>query len=184
MNGGDRLEVREDTAARPRPSRGSTGPLRIGFLWHLGYKNNIRAVQRLYRRVYLPLKGKSPNLRLKIIGRAPSSDICALRAPEADATGEVKSIWPHLAEVDVMVFPMELGSGMRHKILAAAGCPVVRTPICAVEYGSERADAPWVAETDNDTREATASLLRERSPRILTGIRRGALHSSREPVTL
>ena len=48
-----------------------------------------------------------------------------------EITGEVDSIWPHLADVDVMVFPMETGGGLQNKVLEsiAAGCAVVATSV-------------------------------------------------------
>ena len=133
----------------------------------MGYAPNIRAAQRLHSQVYLPLRDEFPSLRLKIIGRAPSPEIRALVGPGVEVTGEVESIWPHLAEVDVMVFPMDMGGGMQNKILesVAGGCPVVTTSICSSGYGVEGAHALWVAESDGEIREVTASLLRDGSLR-------------------
>lgn len=136
-------------------------PLTLGFLGNMGYQPNVLAVERLHSKIYLPLKEHFPELRLKIIGRTPEPEIEALRSPSVEVTGEVESIWPHLFDVDVMVFPLEVGAGLQNKILEsiAAGCPVVATSLSTSGCGKGAADAVLVADTDSHLRAATASLL-------------------------
>jgi glycosyltransferase involved in cell wall biosynthesis len=139
----------------------------IGFLGHMGYPPNISAVLRLHDRLFLPMKKEIPELRLKIIGHWPGSEIRALESDDVEVTGTVESIWPHLAEVNVMVFPMEIGGGLQNKILEslAADRAVVTTSISAIGCGEKGLEYLVVADTDEDLRAATLALLRDSSRR-------------------
>jgi glycosyltransferase involved in cell wall biosynthesis len=53
-------------------------------------------------------------------------------------TGPVEDIWPYVNAVDLFVFPLQRGAGLKNKILETmrAGRPVITTPI-----GNEGIDA-------------------------------------------
>ena len=104
----------------------------IGFLGNMGYFPNVEAVLWLYKEVYLPLKISYPSLSLVIIGRDPVASIRELEAnPGVIVTGTVDDIWEYINAVDVFVFPLWIGGGLKNKILEVmhAGRPVVATPI-------------------------------------------------------
>jgi len=111
----------------------------LGFLGHMGYEPNILGARNLHENIFLPLKKRFPDLRLKIIGRNPAPEVVALRGPDVEVTGTVEDIWEHIHSVDVFVFPMISGGGLQNKILEAmfAGKPVVTTPICSGSIGAQ-----------------------------------------------
>jgi len=111
----------------------------IGFLGTMGYPPNIEAVQWLYDRVFIPLRKICPDLTLVVIGRYPSRSIQDLgEKPGVIVTGGVDDIWPYINGIDVFLFPLLQGAGLKNKILEAmyAGRPVVTT-----EIGNEGIDA-------------------------------------------
>jgi glycosyltransferase involved in cell wall biosynthesis len=58
--------------------------------------------------------------------------------PGVTVTGTVEDIWPHVNSVDLFLFPLWTGTGLKNKILESmfAGRPVITTPI-----GNEGIDA-------------------------------------------
>ena len=104
----------------------------IGFLGNMSYPPNIEAVHWLYEKVFLPLKEEWSNLSLIIIGRNPVESIKNLGdQPGVKITGTVDDIWPFVNSIDLFVFPLLIGAGMKNKILEVmyAGKPVLTTQI-------------------------------------------------------
>jgi glycosyltransferase involved in cell wall biosynthesis len=126
------------------PSGGNTESVslpspNIGFLGNMGYPPNIEAVEWLYKEVFVPLRKIRPDLTLVVIGRYPSQSILDLgEMPGVIVTGEVEDVWPYINGIDVFLFPLLQGAGLKNKILEAmyARCPVVTT-----EIGNEGIDA-------------------------------------------
>ncbi|MGE5753538.1 MAG: glycosyltransferase family 4 protein [Deltaproteobacteria bacterium] len=153
---GINLPDRKDTkrAALPSPN--------IGFLGTMGYHPNIEAVEWLYREVFTALRETIPGLTLVVIGRYPSPSIRELgKHPGVIVTGEVEDIWEYVNAVDIFLFPLLRGAGLKNKILEAmyAGRPVVTT-----EIGNEGIDAVpgsqiVLGRTPEDFRRETARLL-------------------------
>lgn len=147
---------REGTFERPDGT-----PPTIGFLGNMSYGPNVDAALRLHDRIFRPLAETHPDLRLKVIGRTPAPPVLDLAGPRVEITGEVDSIWPHLAEVDVMVFPMNLGGGLQNKVLEAveARCAVVVTHVGAAGLGERHLNDLVIRETDEEFRQTVAELL-------------------------
>ncbi|NNF38475.1 MAG: glycosyltransferase [Gemmatimonadetes bacterium] len=139
----------------------SGGPPTLGFLGNMAYAPNELAALRLHERVFLPMRERVPELRLKIIGRDPGPELRRLASSSVEVTGEVDSIWTHLAGVDVMVFPMETGGGLQNKLLEslAADCCVVVTGVGAAGTGELGAQTLVIEDTDEGMIEATTNLL-------------------------
>jgi len=113
----------------PRPHLPSPN---IGFLGNMSYPPNVEAVHWLYHKVFLPVREKRNNLSLIIIGRDPVSSITDLgKRPGVTVTGTVEDIWPYVNSVDLFAFPLQIGAGMKNKILEVmcAGKPVLTTLI-------------------------------------------------------
>ena len=111
----------------------------IGFLGNMSYGPNIEAVHWLYEQVFLPLRRTMQSLSLIILGRDPVASIQELgKNPGVMVTGTVDDIWPYVNSVNIFVFPIWTGAGMKNKILEAmyAGIPVLTTNV-----GNEGIDA-------------------------------------------
>jgi len=104
----------------------------IGFLGNMMYPPNVEAVEWLYQEVFAPLRKDYPALTLVVIGRNPTTSIRSLgNHPGVIVTGTVEDIWPYIHAIDVFLFPLHRGAGLKNKILEAmyAGRPVVATKI-------------------------------------------------------
>ena len=134
----------------------------IGFLGTMGYAPNIEAVEWLYTEVFVPLREIVPDLTLVVIGRYPSRSILELgKLPGVIVTGEVEDIWEYAKAIDVFLFPLLRGAGLKNKILEAmyAGRPVITT-----EIGNEGIDAVSgenivIGQTKEDFQRETIKLL-------------------------
>ncbi len=144
--------------------------LTLGFLGHMGYEPNHRAAMWLATSILDAVQQKLRDLRVKVkvIGRAPRPDLMALRSDAVEITGSVPSIWPSLADVDVFVFPMEMGAGLQNKVLEAirAGRPVVMTSVCANGLAGHGVDDFFVADTNEEIASAIETMLR--SPDVVS----------------
>jgi len=150
-------------AGAPPPSPAHPATLSIGFLGHMAYGPNIDGALRLHHDVFTPLKREFTALKLAIIGRDPVRKIRALASTDVEVTGTVESIWPHIANVGIFVYPMIGGAGLQNKILEAmhAGKPVVTTEICLNSVGAREGEEILVGRSDEELRAHTRALLRD-----------------------
>jgi glycosyltransferase involved in cell wall biosynthesis len=158
--------------SHPVTERVSLPSPNIGFLGNMWYSPNVEAVEWLYREVFVPLRGIHPTLNLVIIGRGPSPPIENLgKKPGVVVTGTLEDIWPHIGAIDVFLFPLLRGAGLKNKILEAmhAGRPVVTT-----EIGNEGIDAAdghalVLCRTPDDFRREAMRLLGSPEERMRIG---------------
>ena len=123
--------VNAEHASLPSPN--------IGFLGNMGYPPNIEAVEWLYKEVFVPLRKNHPHLTLVVIGRYPSRSILDLgEMPGVIVTGGVDDVWPYINGIDVFLFPLLQGAGLKNKILEAM---YARRPVVTTEIGNEGIDA-------------------------------------------
>ncbi len=118
---------------RLRLQTGRTVPQRIIFTGFFRDEQNRDAVMWFMRDTWPLLKRRHPALQCYIVGRGPPSEIRALPRQDANivVTGEVDDLAPYLAQSDVYVCPVRLGTGFRGRILQAmaAGVVVVSTTL-------------------------------------------------------
>jgi glycosyltransferase involved in cell wall biosynthesis len=105
--------------------------LNILFPGHFGYLPNIEAAQLLIEKIYPKIREIYPDCRLLLVGREPTNFMqeASHKNPNIIVTGEVADMRPYLTEADIMIVPLQKGSGTRFKILEAfaSGCPVIST---------------------------------------------------------
>jgi len=120
---------------RPQADLVRDTPPVVAFLGSMDWRPNIEGIL-WFNELVLPIVREShPNIRIRIIGRRPSSAIRALGEsdPLIEVTGSVDDVRPHLWPATLLVVPLLAGGGTRLKILEsmAAGVPVVSTTIGA-----------------------------------------------------
>jgi len=128
----------------------------IVFTGQMDYAPNVDAVTMFVRDVLPSL----PTATFAIVGRAPSSAVRALAAPNVIVTGEVGDTRPWLAAADVVVAPLTLARGVQNKVLEAMamGKAVVASPAAAQGIEAEICTELLVAETP-DAQAATIGAL-------------------------
>jgi len=144
----------------------------IGFLGTMGYPPNIEAVEWLYKEVFVPLRKNRPDLTLVVIGRYPSQSILDLgEKPGVIVTRGVDDVWPYINGIDVFLFPLLQGAGLKNKILEAM---YARRPVITTEIGNEGIDAVpgqefVLCRTPEDFRREAVRLLDSPEERIRMG---------------
>jgi glycosyltransferase involved in cell wall biosynthesis len=135
----------------------------IAFLGNMGYPPNVEAVQWLFEHVFLPVRRSVPELSLYVIGRSPADAVTALgRRPGVTVTGHVDDLWPYVNAVDVFVFPIWRGAGLKNKVLEAlyAKRAVITTEIGSEGVGATHGRELIVCSTAEQFQDAVLSLLR------------------------
>lgn len=97
------------------------------FLGILSSLYNQRSILFFYKEIYPIIKEKIPNIKLYIVGKAPSKEILKLAMDNSViVTGYVEDVRPYLARASVISLPVH-GYGIKTRILEAMamGKPVV-----------------------------------------------------------
>ena len=111
----------------------------IGFLGNMSYFPNVEAVLWLHDDIFPHVKRQNPITQLYIIGRDPDDSIKALELSDSiHVTGEVESIWPYINALDILVFPLKRGAGLKNKILEAM---FANKLVITTDIGNEGIDA-------------------------------------------
>jgi glycosyltransferase involved in cell wall biosynthesis len=123
--------------------------------YHANYSMAIYLIQKVMPLIWM----QKPNVRLRIVGKSPSTRLSdmAKKEPRIDVTGSVPDIRPYLEKASVAVVPLLYGAGIQNKILESMACgtPVVASSLagCSLQASPNKeiliADGP----------EATASTL-------------------------
>jgi polysaccharide biosynthesis protein PslH len=106
--------------------------LHLIFAGRMSYAPNIHAVQWFVTNCWQSLVQELPDLKFTIAGADPPAEIVKLsQVPGIHVTGYVESMVDTLNTANIVITPMQSGSGMQNKILEAMSCalPVITTSI-------------------------------------------------------
>ncbi len=128
----------------------------ILFIGAFAHPPNKDAVLFFCESVMPQLRARIPDLRLKVIGADPPSEILACAGQGVDILGYVPDVAPYFASCQLSVAPLRYGAGVKGKInqSLAHGLPVVATTM-AVE-GMYLVDGESVLIADDATAFADA----------------------------
>jgi hypothetical protein len=118
--------------------------------------------------VWPRLRQHRPDLKLSIIGAAPSAAVRALAAlPGVTVTGSVPDVRPYVRESALMVAPLNIARGTQNKILEAMamGVPVVTSHVAAGGVDAVPGEHFLVAESPQHYVDAIVRLLHDREER-------------------
>ena len=149
----------------------------IGFHGTLSSVTNRRAALRLVNGVLPAVRRHAPEARALIIGREPPEQLAT--EDGVTVTGEVDDVRPWLERVAVYVAPLDVGSGIKNKVLEAmaAARPVVATERALNGIGA--GDGVVLARSDDAIADAAVELLRDRDRAAALG-RAGRARVQRE----
>jgi len=101
-------------------------------------------------------------LTLYIVGKNPVESIISLSNDKnVIVTGTVENIWPHVNAIDVFLFPLKRGAGMKNKLLDVmyASRPVVTSAIGNEGINAASGKELLICDTADDYIRETEKLL-------------------------
>lgn len=155
---------------------------RIIFTGTMDYYPNSAAVLAFAHDYWPHIHRQIPSATWQIVGRNPPPEVERLGTlPGVVVTGSVPDVRPYLAEAEVAIVPLSVGSGTRLKILEALAMQkaVVSTSIGCEGLELEANTHLLVADEPDAFVEAVASLLRDAEKRARLGCAGRALVEQR-----
>jgi glycosyltransferase involved in cell wall biosynthesis len=134
--------------------------LEIVFVGSYKWAPNVDAMVYFCTEVLPHLRKRVPRLRLRIIGSAPTDEVCALACDDVEVVGFVDDTTPYLSSSDVSVAPLRYGGGIKGKVgeALAHGLPVVTTPVGAEGFGFVNGEHVLVGHTPQELADLIAEL--------------------------
>lgn len=161
-----------------RPTAGD--PPTLLFAGWLRYTPNADAARHLVLDVLPELRALVPDARVRLVGHNDER-ITSLAGDGVEVTGFVPSMDTELAQADLLVVPMRIGSGTRLKILEAFAhrIPVVSTTVGCDGIDARHGEHLLVADEPAELASACASLLADVDLRVRLTDAAARLHQDR-----
>ncbi|HLP17683.1 MAG TPA: glycosyltransferase [Bacteroidota bacterium] len=109
-------------------------PHSLVFTGLMSYHPNDSGIQYFLDEILPRIIEKVPDTKITIVGKDPSSRLCARRSERVTVTGFVDDVRPFIARASVFIIPLKIGGGVRGKALEAMA---MRTPIVTTTIGVE-----------------------------------------------
>jgi glycosyltransferase involved in cell wall biosynthesis len=155
------------------PTEDQSDPGRIVFVGSMDWDPNEDGVLWFMREIYPRIRREAPGARFTIVGRSPSSRLCAIAGREQgiEITGRVPDVRSYVSRSEVVVVPLRVGGGTRIKIpeAMAMGKAVVSTPIGAEGLSFKAGQEICIAESPDQFAQAVVQLLKNASFRMSIG---------------
>jgi sugar transferase (PEP-CTERM/EpsH1 system associated) len=113
---------------RPDPREPEGGCVFVGAL---DYRPNVDGACWFCREAWPEILGRSPGMRVSLVGRRPAPEVCRLaRLEGVDVIGQVPDVRPFLSNAAVVLAPLRIARGVQNKVLEALamGKAVVASP--------------------------------------------------------
>jgi GT2 family glycosyltransferase/glycosyltransferase involved in cell wall biosynthesis len=122
------------------------------FVGGFSHTPNVDGILYFCREIFPLVLQRLPQMRLWVVGNAPSPEIVALASENVIVTGYALYLAPYLESALVSVAPLRFGSGMKGKIgeAMAWGIPVVTTTIGAEGMGLQDGVDALIADAPQD----------------------------------
>lgn len=155
----------------PQPAGTSTKTM--VFTGSMDWMPNQDGMLFFLESVYPLIVEKVSDVRLKIVGRKPPAKIvsAAAKFPGITVTGWVEDVRPYLAEADLCIVPLRVGSGTRLKIFEAMAMAkaIVSTTIGAEGLPVHHQEDILIADEPADFAARCVELLQDQSQRDRIG---------------
>ncbi len=145
--------------------RRDTAAIKLIFAGKMSYAPNIHAVRWFINNCWQALKQELPDFQLTIAGADPPPDIIKMQEIDGiKVTGYVDSMVDTLNAANIVITPMQSGSGMQNKILEAMSCglPVITTSVGLGSIEAIVGKEILVADTPAEFIKTILSLARDR----------------------
>jgi len=155
---------------RPLDPVGATPPS-VVFVGGFGHAPNVEAAMRLATRIFPRILARQPATFLYLVGDKPPGRLRALAGENLVVTGRVPEVNEYLDRAAVVVAPLDVGGGMRLKVLEtlAAGKALVATARALEGIAVEDGMHVLVAEGDASFADSVLKLLENPEERARMG---------------
>jgi glycosyltransferase involved in cell wall biosynthesis len=142
-------------------------PPTVVFVGGFGHPPNVKAAQRLALRIFPSVRAQYPDSVLFLVGDKPPAEVRALARADVVVTGRVPAVEPYLDRATVVAAPLDVGGGMRVKVLdaLAGGKALVATPLAVEGLPLTDGEHALIAESDANFADALVRVLRDRTER-------------------
>ena len=127
----------------------SAGPIRLVHVAAMDWLPNVQGLQWLLDEVVPLLDARGVDYHIDVIGKGTQRALQALASPNVTVHGFVEDLEPLLGRATLAVVPLQVGGGMRVKILDywARGIPIVSTSVGAEGLASPADQTLLIADT-------------------------------------
>ena len=156
---------------RPSSIRPEDGALL--FTGRMNYGPNVDAVCYFVEEILPLVRHEVPHARFHVVGTDPPARVASLASDAVTVHGRVNDVRPYHQAAAVVVVPVRHGGGTRLKVLeaAAAGKPIVGTPLGVEGLAFRHGEDLLVAESPADFASKVIALLRDERLRVELGSR-------------
>lgn len=155
---------------QPRETAGEDSPVvhegerkqaELLFTGTMDYRPNVDAAQWFVREVLPQIMASTPEARVTLAGRNPTSAVCNLAGQHVQVTGQIQDDLSYFQKASVYVLPMRFGGGSRLKLLQAMACglPIVTTTAGAAGVAVKHDEHVWIGDTPEAFAKAVSELL-------------------------
>lgn len=141
----------------------------LAFLGNMDHYPNHHGMLWFYNNVWKTLKKEYPNLYFYIVGNNPGQEIKNLSLLDKNiiVTGYVDDIRPYIWQASIFVSPLQIGTGMKNKVLQAMamGKAIVASPLDIQGTQVEDGKHVLVAKTPEDFIKKIVFLIRDKEKR-------------------
>jgi hypothetical protein len=147
------------------------GDCNLGFLGDMSTAYSETAVVHFIEQIFPAVQAICPRAHFWIIGRDPTRSIRRLAGGCVHVTGAVPDFKPYLQRLQVVVAPMQFGSGIKNRVLQAMsqGVPVVGSSIANEGLDAAPGVELYVANAPQEFAGHLIQLLRQPSLRRQVG---------------
>lgn len=133
----------------------------VMFIGAMDWEPNVDAMEYFCAEIWPAIEMRTPDAKLRIVGRNPGERVRKLASASVEITGRVPSVVEHLREAAVVIVPLRIGGGTRLKIYEAmaAGKAVVSTSVGAEGLDVQHGRDIVLADTAEDFGSAVCKLL-------------------------
>jgi glycosyltransferase involved in cell wall biosynthesis len=149
----------------------SKRPLSIVFSGYVGFYSDELALLWFMQHVFPRVVERVPGVRLHIVGANPSARLKAMASERVIVTGYVDDLKKYVSECMVSVSPMQVGAGLKNKILEAMahGVPVVTTSLGNQGVRATDGESILVADDPEEFADAVVRILSDEALRDRIG---------------
>jgi polysaccharide biosynthesis protein PslH len=156
-----------------RPSGDSSEARSVLYFGNLGWSPQADAARYFHDAILPAIWERMPDVRLYIVGQNPPNSIKRLRGERVIVTGFVPDMRDYLGRATVVVMPLRIGAGTKHRVLQALAMQkaLVCTSVAAEGIDLIHGETALITDQPREFASYTLRLLQDPDLRVELGTR-------------